>query len=82
SKMKTYCQTNQYNWPIWHWDYKPEVAKSFEIRTFPTCYLIDPDGNLKFSPAPLLSEGFREQFQPILDQMRRDSFKNQGVKKQ
>ncbi|MDP4226874.1 MAG: hypothetical protein Q8910_10895, partial [Bacteroidota bacterium] len=45
-----------YTWTFLYCGNQTSLLKEYNIRAFPTCYLINPDGKLSISPAPLPSE--------------------------
>jgi peroxiredoxin len=49
---------NDYNWVFLYYGHQPGVIKDFDIRAFPTYFLLGPDGKLIYSPAPAPSENF------------------------
>jgi len=57
---------NDYNWTFLHYDNYPEVLKEYDIRAFPTYFLIGPDGKLILSPAPSPSENFEQRLFEIM----------------
>jgi len=64
--MQEFIQRNNYTWTILFYENNEELLKSFKIRTYPTCYLIGPDGLLIQSPATLPTEGFEQQLFRIM----------------
>ena len=59
-------QNTGYNWTFLHYGNKPEIVKDFDIRAYPTYFLIGPDRKLILSPAPSPRENFEVQFFKIL----------------
>jgi peroxiredoxin len=49
---------NDYQWVFLYYGHQPGVIKDFDIRAFPTYFLIGPDGKLIYSPAAAPSENF------------------------
>ena len=49
--MRSFCKKYPYNWTFLYFGDQPEVIKDYDIRTFPTYYMIDSDGKMLFSPA-------------------------------
>jgi peroxiredoxin len=49
---------NDYRWVFLYYGHQPGVIRDFDIRAFPTYFLIGPDGKLIYSPAPAPSENF------------------------
>ena len=43
-----------------------KLLQSYNIRVYPTCYLIGPDGKLIQSPATLPTEGLEQQLFRIM----------------
>jgi len=62
SEMKEFVEKRGYEWTFLHVGNQPEVIKDYDIRTFPTYYLVDKEGKLVLSPAP----SPREQFEGSL----------------
>lgn len=46
-----------YSWPFLLTAHQPDITADYDIRAFPTYYLVDPDGKLALSPAPSPGEG-------------------------
>lgn len=60
SDIRMYARKSQLKWTFLFYDNnaQPDVLKEYDIRTVPTCFLIDKEGKLAISPAPLPSENF------------------------
>jgi cytochrome oxidase Cu insertion factor (SCO1/SenC/PrrC family) len=60
SDIRMYARKSQLKWTFLYYDNNalPDVLKEYDIRTVPTCFLIDKEGKLAISPAPLPSENF------------------------
>jgi peroxiredoxin len=56
--FKQFLIKNNYDWTFLHYNNQPEILKDYDIRTFPTYFLIGPDGKLIYSPAASPSENF------------------------
>jgi peroxiredoxin len=56
--LKQFLDKNHYNWTFLLYDNQPGILKEYDIRAFPTYFLIGPDGKLIFSPAASPSENF------------------------
>jgi peroxiredoxin len=54
--MKEYLKKSGYNWTFLHYANQPDILKEYDIRVFPTYFLIDPDGKMVLSPAPSPAE--------------------------
>jgi hypothetical protein len=55
-----------YEWTFLHYASQPAILKDYDIRGFPTYFLVGPDGNLLMSPAPSPSENFGERLFEIM----------------
>ena len=58
SSFDQFRSKNNYQWVFLYYGHQPGVIKDFDIRAFPTYFLIGPDGKLIYSPAPSPSENF------------------------
>ena len=58
--MKDLLKANNYDWTFLHFSRQPEIIREYEVKAYPTYYLIGPDGKLIASPAPSPLEGFEE----------------------
>jgi hypothetical protein len=58
--MKDLLKTNDYNWTFLHYSSYPEIINEYEVKAYPSYYLIGPDGKLIASPAPSPLEGFEQ----------------------
>jgi thiol-disulfide isomerase/thioredoxin len=59
--MKTtmeYVKRMGYNWTFLHYGNQPEIIRDYDLRIFPTYFLIDKTGKLVWSPAPSPAEDF------------------------
>jgi peroxiredoxin len=64
--LSNLLQNTGYNWTFLHYGNKPEIVKDFDIRAYPTYFLIGPDRKLILSPAPSPRENFEVQLFKIL----------------
>jgi len=55
-----------YDWTFLNYGNKPEIVKDFDIRAYPTYFLIGPDKKLLLSPAPSPQADFEIKFFKIL----------------
>ena len=56
--FKTFMKKHNYNWKFLYYANQPEIIKEYDIRGFPTYFLIAPDGTLINSPAASPEENF------------------------
>ena len=55
-EMRRFIKKTGYSWTFLNYGNQPSIIKEYDLRTLPTCYLIDRDGKLISSPAPLPTE--------------------------
>jgi hypothetical protein len=55
-------------------DEKSEILEDYDIRAYPSYFLIDPEGKLILSPAPGPDKGFEKVFLEILRSTEGSSF--------
>ncbi len=64
--LRQFLAKNKYNWKFLLYDRQPDVIKDYDIRAFPTYFLIGPDGKLILSPAPSPSEDFESKLFEVM----------------
>lgn len=64
--LKSFVNQTEYSWTFLHFGNKPDIIKDFDIRAFPTYFLIGPDRKLLMSPAPSPKENFEEELFKLL----------------
>ena len=64
--VEQFMERNSYQWRALYYEDQPGILGDYQVKAFPTSYLIGPDGNLILSPAPLPSEGFEQQLFRIM----------------
>lgn len=57
---KEFIENSDYPWKFLYYGKMPGILMDYDIRAFPTYYLIDPEGKLAISPAPSPSENFEK----------------------
>lgn len=62
SDLENFITQTGYQWTFLHYGNKPDIIKDFDIRAYPTYFLIGPDRRLILSPAPSPRENFEVQF--------------------
>ena len=62
SDLENFIMQTGYQWTFLHYGNKPDIIKDFDIRAYPTYFLIGPDRRLILSPAPSPRENFEIQF--------------------
>jgi len=64
--IKSFLARSKYQWLFLHYGNQSTIIKDYDIRAFPTYYLIDPDGKLALSPSPSPTEDFEAHFFKVL----------------
>lgn len=64
--LKSFLERSNYSWIFLHYGNQSTIIKDYDIRAFPTYYLIDPQGKLVISPCPSPLENFEAHFFKIL----------------
>jgi peroxiredoxin len=52
SELRGFVSKTDYKWMFLHFGLHPEILKEYDIRGYPTYFLIDKQGKLLLSPAP------------------------------
>ncbi len=53
-----FIKGKQLPWVFLHYGNHPQILKEYDIRAFPTYFLINPEGKMAISPAPSPAENF------------------------
>jgi peroxiredoxin len=64
--VKDFVERSGYSWTFLHFDNNPHILQDYDIRTFPTYYLIDDEGKLSMSPAASPNEEFEGRLFKVL----------------
>jgi thiol-disulfide isomerase/thioredoxin len=51
-------KNKNWEWKFLYYSNQPQILKSYDIRAYPTYFLIGPDGKLIYSPSPSPAENF------------------------
>jgi peroxiredoxin len=65
-QMVDFLSKNKYNWLFLHYGMQPEILKEYDIRGYPTYFLLGRDGKLILSPAPSPYENFEVRLFEIM----------------
>lgn len=65
-----YVKKNKFRWTFLYFNHNGKVLTDYAVKGYPTYYLIDPEGNLVYSPAPAPEENFVPMFQEIYNEYR------------
>ncbi len=66
SELEEFMTRNGYGWKALHYEYQPGVLTDYQVRAYPTAFLIDREGKLLLSPATLPTDGFEQQLFRIM----------------
>ena len=69
TSVRRFVDVTQYPWTFLHYGDAPNLIRDYDIRTYPTYFLLDPEGRIILSPAPgpqenlerILFEQFRQR---------------------
>jgi peroxiredoxin len=64
--LRQFLAKNKYDWKFLHYDNQPSVIRDYDIRAFPTYFLIGPDGKLILSPADSPAENFEQKLFDVM----------------
>ena len=65
-ELEDFMKRNGYGWKALHYEFQPGVLSDYQVRAYPTAYLIDREGKLLLSPATLPTDGFEQQLFRIM----------------
>jgi peroxiredoxin len=57
-ELKDFVEQTKYPWTFLHYGNKPDIIRDFDVRAYPTYFLIGPDRTLIMSPAASPKENF------------------------
>jgi hypothetical protein len=64
--INSYLNRSNYPWKFLHYGNQSAIISDYDIRAFPTYYLIDRTGKLALSPAPSPADDFEARFFKLL----------------
>jgi peroxiredoxin len=64
--INSFLERSNYKWIFLHYGNQSSVIKDYDVRAFPTYYLIDADGKLALSPSPGPGEDFEARLFKLL----------------
>ena len=70
-KAKKFISDNSLNWTFLFAEVNSKVISDYNVRAYPTYYLIDPQGMLVMSPAPSPSENFEKYLFKIIENQKK-----------
>jgi hypothetical protein len=77
--MCEFRKNEGYQWDFLHYANSPDILKNYDVRIFPTCFLIDPEGKLVLSPAPAASDNIeRVLYKELQDKRLWDEYIRKG----
>jgi peroxiredoxin len=66
--MQELMRNNNYPWTFLHFSNQPQVIDDYDIQTYPSYFLISPEGKMVLSPAPSPAENFEAIFRQLQNQ--------------
>lgn len=76
--MKKFLDSNpDISWKVLWYNSDDELLKKYDVRVYPTYYLINPNGILSMNPAPSPQENFGVKFYDVLRNWRNDQYRQQ-----
>lgn len=76
SETMKYAREKSYNWTFLHYRNNHELLRQYNVRVYPTYYLIDPDGKLITNTTPAPQENFDVFFHEIWNKRRIEQIRN------
>lgn len=64
--INSFLERSNYQWKFLHYGNQSSIIRDYDVRAFPTYYLIDPEGKLVLSPAPSPADEFEARFFKLL----------------
>jgi peroxiredoxin len=64
--MHSFLKSKNYNWKFLYYGHQSGILEDYDIRAFPTYFLIGPDGKLIQSPAPTPEENFESKLFEVM----------------
>lgn len=64
--LSSFLKKNNYQWKFLYYGREANIMNDYDIRAFPTYFLIGPDGNLIQSPAPGPGENFERKLFEVM----------------
>lgn len=64
--INSFLERSNYKWLFLHYGNQSSIVREYDVRAFPTYYLIDPNGKLALSPAPGPGEEFEARLFKLL----------------
>ena len=68
--LKSFVREKGYGWTFLICGDTCNLPGKYNVRVYPTYYLIDPEGKLVLSPAPAPTEDFESRFRRLLKKVR------------
>jgi len=64
--MVSFMDRNQYDWTALFYNNDDKLLLDYDVKAYPTCYLLDREGKVIQSPATLATEGFEQELFRIM----------------
>ncbi len=69
-KLATFIKTNKYKWNFLYLGDNGNAIFDYDVKALPGYFLIDPEGNIRLSPAPAPEENFGALFYEVVKDYR------------
>ncbi len=76
--LKELKEKNNYNWTFLHCKTSDKILNDYKVVSYPTYYLINPEGTLLLMPAPGPAENFESAFFKIFQAWKRKKIREEG----
>ena len=77
-KAVDYFKQNGYNWTLLSYKEQKNIIDEYNVKAYPTYYLIDPDGKFAMSPAASPGENFEWYFFKMLQAKKRRQLREEN----
>ncbi|WP_282036935.1 TlpA family protein disulfide reductase [Saccharicrinis aurantiacus] len=77
---KAYVKKNKLEWTFLHFNQNGKVLYDYNVRAYPTYYLLDPEGNIVIAPAPAPEEDFKAIFSKTFNNYRHQQLRKNKQK--
>jgi len=76
-----FIKPKEYKWNLLYYNHDNEILKKYNVKAYPTYFLIDPEGKLAMYPAPSPTEDFEIRYLAALNSWKNEQLKNKNKKK-
>jgi len=81
-EMKRLVKSNKYNWTFLYYEKNSQLLKDYNVRVYPSYYLINPEGKLVMAPAfPPEEASFEARYFDMLKAWKKELLRREAEKK-